>query len=136
MLNVFHGGSLYQDIPAQHPKGNEVPHRKQQSLLIVKPNVACFHDVKIDEDSILKSILNKSSLSVNTYHHQSVKKVAPGFKATAKSADGTVEAIESTGKRFILGVQFHPEKLAGDDPIFGKIFKRFISEVRKKAEVK
>ena len=59
---------------------------------------------------------------VNSTHHQAVHQVAPDFRVSAQSADGVIEAIESTTLP-ILGVQFHPERLAtGDDTCFTRLF--------------
>jgi putative glutamine amidotransferase len=52
---------------------------------------------------------------VNSYHHQSVAQVAPGFRLAARAQDGVIEAIERTDLPFYLGVQWHPERMPGSD---------------------
>ncbi len=56
-------------------------------------------------------------------HHQAVGTVAPGLAITARSADGVVEAVESPGHRFVLGVQWHPEE-SGDPRLFEALVDR------------
>lgn len=90
-LNVIFGGTLNQRIENH----KLLDHSK--------------HRVKIAEDSFLNQVYNKEEIEVNSYHMQSVKDVAPGFKVTAiSSKDGIIEAIE---KDNIIGVQWHPEVL-------------------------
>src|SRR6201999_1408959 len=67
------------------------------------------HVVTFESDSKLGKIYS-APLSVPTSHHQCIDKVASGFRVVAKSADGLPEAIEKTGDRFVVGVQFHPER--------------------------
>jgi len=68
--------------------------------------------------------LGVDTASVNSTHHQAVRDVAPDFQVAARSADGVIEAIESS-LHPVLGVQFHPERLAtGDDIIFTNLFRQ------------
>ena len=126
VLNVYYGGSLIQDIPSEHKSQAEVIHRRRMPGK-EKP----VHHISIEHGSLLHQLLGATRIVVNTYHHQAVKKPAPGFVITARADDGIVEAIEYRGDRFILGVQFHPEKMRGPDPRFNAIFKRFVEEARK-----
>jgi putative glutamine amidotransferase len=74
-----------------------------------------FHEVQVVEDSRLHSILGATRLSVNTTHHQAVRSVAAGLVASAIStADGVVEGIEAEGDWFLVGVQWHPERMKSD----------------------
>jgi putative glutamine amidotransferase len=72
------------------------------------------------------------SIAVNSFHHQAVKDVAPGFRVTAVSKDGVVEAIEKIGSTRVYGVQFHPEIFTanGIDTFIG-IFKNLVQEASK-----
>jgi len=115
VLDVAFGGSLWQDIPAQIPGAATHMRRSGQKGLAT-------HPVAIAEGSLLQRELCSREFTVNSAHHQSVKGLAPGFRITATSPDGVVEAIESFDRR-VLGVQFHPERMldAGDErvlPIF------------------
>ena len=66
------------------------------------------------------------SLSVNSIHHQSVGRLAPGLTACAEAPDGIIEAVEMPGYPFLLGVQWHPEYLWRTDPAAAGIFKGFV----------
>ncbi len=97
LINVYFGGTLWQDLPSERP--GEIVHRSTD-----------LHSIRIEPGSRLAKCLGTDRIDVNTSHHQAVKKLAPGFKATAFAPDGVVEAIENETLP-IAGVQFHPEKL-------------------------
>lgn len=128
MINVFHGGSLYQDIPSMFKGLKKVKHRITEEGILYNSAKPCFHDTTLIKGSVLNRSLGTGRIKVNTYHHQAVKKPAPGFIVTARSDDGSVEAIEYAGDRFIMGVQFHPEKMIKRDPVFKEIFRCFMQE--------
>jgi len=71
------------------------------------------HDVELAAGSRLARIFGASRIEVNSSHHQAVNPAVPGreLAITARADDGTVEAVEATGRRFLLGVQWHPERL-------------------------
>jgi putative glutamine amidotransferase len=113
-MNVAFGGTLYQDIPSQIPE-SEITHKVNAGN-----NVA--HEIKIVKGTTLHRLLGKKA-GVNSSHHQSVKKLAPGFIISATAEDGVVEAIEKPDAECVIGVQFHPEGFVanGNDallPIF------------------
>ena len=118
-INAALGGTLYQDIPLQHP--SKVEHH--QNPPYNKP----VHAVSINVDSPLHKCLNTDTLHVNSYHHQAVKQIAPGLKAMATSEDGLTEALYMPGHRFLWGVQWHPEFSYITDDNSKKIFKAFIT---------
>jgi gamma-glutamyl-gamma-aminobutyrate hydrolase PuuD len=97
LLNVAFGGTLYQDLPSEFPV-KDVQHRNTH------------HRITIDSASRLAKIVGKTGVLVNSYHHQAVKDLAPGFRTVAKSPEGVVEAIECDVYPAV-GVQFHPEKM-------------------------
>ena len=102
LMNVAFGGTLYQDIPSQIKTG--VLKHSQRA-----PGWYGTHKVQIQEGSILATALGKTSVYTNTFHHQAVKDVAPGFIVTARTSDGVVEAIEKKDNKKVFGFQFHPE---------------------------
>ena len=102
-VNVACGGSLFQDLSSQLPLA--LPHR--QTAKAVHPS----HSVKIAPGSLLRKIVAKATMQVNSSHHQSVKTVAPTLIASAIAPDGVIEAVESPDHRFFLGIQWHPEFL-------------------------
>ena len=101
MINVYFGGTLWQDIPSERP--GEITHRSEH-----------LHGIRLAADSRLARILGVDGLQVNSLHHQAVKAPAPGFRAVAFAPDGVVESIEGEALP-IVGVQFHPERLCGQD---------------------
>lgn len=119
LINVALGGTLYQDINKQVE--NSLGHCPHESIAD-QP----YHRVKIDEGSKLYNIFGKKDIEVNSFHHQSIKAIGKGLKATAYSHDGIVEGVESLERDFLIGVQWHPEKLAEKYPIFQNIFRTFI----------
>lgn len=121
VLNVFYGGSLIQDIPTEHESETKVVHRGGTRK----------HTIAIEEGSLLHEWLGATEFEVNTYHHQAVKRLAAGFKATAHTQDGIVEAIEFQGGLFIVGVQFHPERMRASTPCVDALFQRFLKEAEK-----
>ncbi|MEG0519143.1 MAG: gamma-glutamyl-gamma-aminobutyrate hydrolase family protein [Bacteroidales bacterium] len=122
MMNVAFGGTLYQDIPSQK-KGAFVKHNQDA------PGSYGTHSIRIEKGSLLHNQMGVDSVFVNSYHHQAVKDVAPGFKVTAYSKDGIVEAIEMIGNNKVWGVQFHPEKfVSANDAAFIGVFKHLINE--------
>lgn len=96
------GGTLYQDINSQM-EGIRIKH--SQDLDRTCPS----HTVRVATDSLLYRIFNSEQLPVNSFHHQAVKEAAPGFRVSAVSEDGVIEAVESTEWKSIIGVQWHPE---------------------------
>ncbi len=122
MLNVARGGSLIQDIPAQ------LSGTLQHS--VTTPLCAMAHEVWITKGSLLGSVMQEKlaeadSCSVNSRHHQALKRVATGFEVVATAPDGIIEAIECNASGFCLGIQWHPENFwrTGE---FRPIFEGFV----------
>lgn len=103
MLNAAAGGSLYQDIASQ--LSGVLLHAQRA------PRDHLSHYVQVKPDTKLHRIVESERFKVNSFHHQAVKALAPGFVQTAWSSDGVVEAFESSAHEFVLGVQWHPENL-------------------------
>lgn len=124
MLNVALGGSLIKDIPTEYD--TTVSHRCQNYL-------TCFHPVDIEPGSLLNEISGLLTGNVNSNHHQGVKTLAPPLKISSHSPDNLPESVEwenPTGKSFLLGVQWHPERLGNENPLSGNIGERFLEECR------
>ncbi len=114
ILNVALGGSLFTDIPTD--VGAAVTHRCPEG------SKECLHAVTLNESTLLMSITKQQNGMVNSYHHQAVDKPAPGLRITASSDNGVVEAVESDNtkiKSFVMGVQWHPERLV-QNPLLSK----------------
>jgi putative glutamine amidotransferase len=126
VLNIALGGDMYQDLLAQ--KASVIQHAQKAR------RSHASHTIQIHEQSLLYSILGKTSVKVNSFHHQAVRMVAPGLKVSAKAADGVVEAIESETQEFVLGVQWHPECMAHTADDAQKLFDAFVDACRKRKE--
>jgi putative glutamine amidotransferase len=128
VLNVAFGGTLVQDIPSQLTGALE-------HSLPCPPNQAFTfaHEVWIEKDSLLGTLMRErltdDSCEVNSRHHQAVKDVASGFKVAATAPDGVIEAIEDPGRRFCLGVQWHPENFYRTGEFRG-LFEAFVQACR------
>lgn len=116
-INVFLGGTLWQDLPSEHP--SEIVHRQG------KPYGNPTHTVTLRGE--LKSLLDKDILEVNTLHHQAIKDLANELTTMAVAPDGIIEAIMMKNKRFVWAVQWHPEYMFKTDKNSLKIFECFIS---------
>ena len=103
LLNVALGGSLDQHVPDTLGHQDHCP----------APGVFGTTRVALRSGSTLARVLGPEA-KVACYHHQALHEVAPGLEVTGRSDDGTVEAVELTGRRFVVGVQWHPEQ-NGDD---------------------
>lgn len=118
MLNVALGGSLYQDIAQQF--GTAIRHPRSD---VPRTPV---HTVAVAPGSLLYQAVGMETLQVNSRHHQGVKRVAPGAAACGVAEDGLVEAIEAPGKRFVLGVQWHPESMSAQRPEAQALFNALV----------
>lgn len=120
LINVLCGGTLYQDLPTEYKGTKKTEHHMQPPY-----DVAC-HQVEIISNTPLENVLKKSTLSVNSYHHQAIKDLAENLKPMAISEDGLVEAVYMPGKRFIQAVQWHPEFIYLVDEDACKLFEAFV----------
>ena len=131
VLNVALGGTLIADIPTQVP--DAIDHRRSDA----KDQIV--HDVTVIPGSLLALITGKNKLGTNTSHHQAAGKIATPLRITATSADGVIEALEPAEpglSPFLLGVQFHPERLCDKHREHLQIFKSFITASRPRREKK
>ena len=116
LVNVFFGGTLYQDIPAEHePEGGAAPCRHRFGRYGDDGTIPPAHEVAVEPGSRLHAVTGAERLAVNSHHHQAVKRLAPGFRVSARATDGVVEAIEGDSYP-AAGVQFHPEALVVGRP--------------------
>jgi putative glutamine amidotransferase len=123
MLNVALGGTLCLDIPTQ--KRGALAHDQSNR----KDRIV--HQVALTNGSLLAKLAGTKTIGVNSSHHQAVERIAPPLRATACGADGIIEALElRENKRnmlpYLLGVQFHPERLFERHALFLNLFQDFI----------
>jgi putative glutamine amidotransferase len=108
VLNVACGGTLYQDLGCRPgtPTYHAADGPERQRLV---------HAVRVVPGTRLAALLGAEETRVTSTHHQFVKDLAPGFRVCAESQeDGIVEAVEAPGHPFLLGVQWHPERMYRD----------------------
>ena len=103
IMSVAMGGSLYQDIPSEFPQ--------EASCQSQVRGVDSRHTIEIVANSRLNQITGKQRDEVNSAHHQAVREKGEGFEVTARTQEGIIEAMENRSKRFVLGVQYHPERM-------------------------
>lgn len=105
-LAIALGGKVEQDIQEEASSGTVIIKHAQDA-----DRSEPTHSVRIADGSILSGIYEGETIHVNSFHHQAVAQPGPHFRITATAPDGTVEAIESTEHKAVMGVQWHPEWL-------------------------
>ena len=110
LINIALQGTLYQDIGSQKDKA--LNHEKGSHMIQVNDN----------------PFIDAGKYEVNSSHHQAVKDTGAGLDIFAVSPDGIIEGLYSVDHRFLLGVQWHPERMTGG--ISGKVFTSFIEACR------
>jgi len=124
LLTAITGGSMFQDLQRERPKG----------LNHTVKNIAKHHPVHpvtIKRDSLMFDIFQNECIQVNSFNHQAVKDVGEGFEVTMTAPDGLVEGIEMTGERFVCAVQWHPEMMVVKHPAYLSLFKAFVENCRR-----
>jgi microsomal dipeptidase-like Zn-dependent dipeptidase/anthranilate/para-aminobenzoate synthase component II len=125
-------GKVYQDIATEKDGDYLIKHSQDA------PRFTPTHRVQAEEDSLVAKLLG-TEFVVNSFHHQAVRDAGPKLRITARSADGVVEAVESTEMKSIFGVQWHPETfIMNSDRCMLPLFQHFVGEAesyRKAREV-
>ena len=119
ILNVQHGGTLIQHLAstARHRQRTE-----DRGLPV--------HQVEIVSGTALAAIASSAGgalhWDVNSRHHQAIDRLGEGLRISARDPeDGTIEGIERPDKRFVIGVQWHPENMSATDPNQARLFQAF-----------
>ncbi len=118
VINIALGGTLIQDIKSEYK--TDIIHRQESG------KYEYSHDVLIDEGEKLYSLLKKSRITVNSFHHQAVKKLGKGLRTMALSEDGIIEAFRAYDHPYLYAYQWHPERLYAKDKDQLKLFYDFI----------
>ena len=127
-LNVFLGGTLVQDIPSE--VGASIEHEWEDDLGAPET----FHPVQIEQGSQLAQIAGTRKARVNSSHHQSILDPGRSLRVVARADDQVVEAVEWTGgAQWVVGVQWHPERMADKDPLARDLFLTLIEAARRTA---
>jgi gamma-glutamyl-gamma-aminobutyrate hydrolase PuuD len=119
VLNVALGGDLHQHVP------DLVGHEGHKND---PPGQFRRHDVDVEPGTRVAALLGERT-TVHSHHHQGIRRLAPGLVAAARAEDGLVEALEAPGRRFAVGVLWHPE--AGED---ARLFDGLVAEARRYRE--
>jgi gamma-glutamyl-gamma-aminobutyrate hydrolase PuuD len=103
LLNIACGGTLFGDVRKE--KGSKLLHIDQEHYDTYR------HKISVVTGTPLDRWYGKRTLNVNSYHHQGVRKLARRFTAMAHAEDGLIEAYYDPRERFLVGLQFHPERM-------------------------
>lgn len=119
VLNVVLGGTLHQHLPDL--QGMDLHGQPGRDRSVV-------HDVKVTEGTLLAQACGRPVLRCTSHHHQAVDALGAGLTAVGASGDGLVEAVEleDPGDRWVLGVQWHPEMTASEDPSQQALFSALV----------
>lgn len=114
-LNVALGGTLYQDLPSQYlsPESQPAILHSQTS-----PERYASHTVTLSQGTPLYTIFGADTIGVNSFHHQAIKALSPHLTVCARANDGVIEAVYDPQKPFVIGVQWHPERMKEGAPLF------------------
>jgi putative glutamine amidotransferase len=118
LLNAVYGGTLYQDLPAQHP--SQVEHHQ------APPYEVPAHEVQIRMGTPLARLLGQERIAVNSYHHQAIKELGTGLQTMARADDGLIEAVWAPDKKYVWAFQWHPEFSYKAEEGSRKIFSCFV----------
>jgi putative glutamine amidotransferase len=117
VLNVALGGTLHEHVADLHP---EDIHRND--------NAWALQEVNVVPNSLLAEVMQATHVVPASGHHQALKDVAPGLNVSATAPDGIIEAVEHRGLPWLLGVQWHPEATAAEDPTQQRLFDELVQE--------
>jgi putative glutamine amidotransferase len=115
VLNVAFGGTLHQDLDASLLQHVQKGQRHGIS-----------HTVELEEGTRLARLFGQASVGTNSFHHQAVKVLAPGFRVNARTRDGVIEGFEELEGSFVLAVQWHPEGMVERHPTMLRLFQALI----------
>jgi putative glutamine amidotransferase len=123
ILNVALGGTLVQDISSQCD--TKIAHDEDL------PRDSPSHEISIEPGSLIAKAVGAEHRTVNSFHHQSVKRVADGMRVTARAPDGIIEGLESTDDGWwVMAVQWHPEEMTDSpEPWDRGLFKAFAQQI-------
>jgi len=119
VLNVAFGGTLHQAMercPEPFLRHVQTGWRH-----------AVSHSVDLAEGTRLRRIFDRDCVGTNSFHHQAVKDLAPGFLVSARARDGVIEGVEAVDQARVLGVQWHPEGMAAKRPDMLRLFQAWVA---------
>ncbi|HEX4230826.1 MAG TPA: gamma-glutamyl-gamma-aminobutyrate hydrolase family protein [Bryobacteraceae bacterium] len=118
ILNVYHGGTLIQHLPAASHHVRRTPRNPGSPA----------HEVEVVPGTLLSSLVTDAKLQVNSRHHQAVGRLGEHLRISARDTeDRVVEALERPDRTFMLAVQWHPENQAAKFPDQMALFRAFVN---------
>lgn len=124
VINIALGGSLYQDIPSQIK--TDITHSQTCG------RYEFSHDTNIIAGTPLSLLTYEARVTVNSFHHQSVKTLGKGLKVMSRADDGVVEAMYLDADSYMRLYQWHPERLVSRDALSRAIFDDFVNATIKR----
>jgi gamma-glutamyl-gamma-aminobutyrate hydrolase PuuD len=124
LLNVVCGGTLYGDV--QKEKGSKRLHIDLENYDTYR------HPVSLVRGTPLARWYRRKTLRVNSYHHQGIRELARRFKPMAHADDGLIEAYHDPEATFVVGLQFHPERMLKEYTGNLKVWSAFTAAVKGK----
>ena len=121
-LNVALGGTLHQRIFEMPGRFN---HRRRKGPMTIDERYGPAHGVKLSAGGRLIALAGTAELMVNSLHGQGIDRPAPDLLVEAVAPDGQIEAVSLPGARFVVGVQWHPEYKALENPFSRALFAAF-----------
>jgi len=122
VLNIAFGGNMYQDIPSEIK--SDLLHDQKE------PYDEPIHSATVIKGTPLYELVGKDRIEINSLHHQSVKDISKDFVLMAKADDDVVEAIYMPEKKFVWGIQWHPELMYKKSEDSRKIIENFIKQTK------
>jgi putative glutamine amidotransferase len=123
LLNVVCGGSLYGDVRKE--KRSKLKHLDSAHYDTYR------HTIDVIPGTPLARWYKRERLRVNSYHHQGIRDLAPRFRAMAHAEDGLIEAFHDPKAPFVVGLQFHPERMLKEYAGNERVWRAFAAAVRK-----
>ena len=121
LLNVVRGGTLVQDLPTEHP--GALPHEQ------TTPKHEPAHVIHCEREGLIATLTGGAEAWVNSSHHQAIKALGRDLQVTARAPDGVIEAVEDPARPFVVGVQWHPERMIRVDWQLG-IFRALVAAAK------
>lgn len=148
LLNVVNGGTLYGDVRKEIGKGSrqsaheknspaEDPLAKAPPLMHIEQEGERYdtyrHRVTLVDGTPLRRWYGRNTMQVNSYHHQGVRDLAGRFKPMAHADDGLVEAFYDPQAEFLVGLQFHPERMLPEHVGNWRVWQAFGAAIHRRA---
>lgn len=128
VLNVALGGTLLMDLPTDAP--SEVDHSWAGPAA---PDH--YHEITFEPGSTIGKWYARPTIKVNSSHHQAIDRLGSGLRVAASAPDGVIEAVEAPGHEWVMGVQWHPERMIAQSAEQLELFEQFIAATVRRAVV-